>query len=150
MSIVLKKYGAVSEEQIAQMEEQLGYSLPSEYRAFVREHDGAVPEENVFQDDVSIDQFIPVADLATRTHGIDGFPADAIAVAECPSGNFVYIKKGTDEVFFWDHEIEIDKKLASSFGVFLQELRPFDINEVQLKPGQVKSVWVDPDFKPEF
>jgi len=29
---------------------------------------------------------------------------------------------------------------------FLDRRKPFDINSVQLKPGQVKKVWIDPEF----
>ena len=52
-------------------------------------------------------------------------------------------------VAFWDHELEDDDPvsvLASDFASFFETLRPFDPSSVELKPGQVISVWVDPDL----
>ena len=152
MAVKLEKSSPATESEIAEAEKQLGEKLPADYRSFLLEFNAAIPEDNVLGEDlaVSVERFIPVAKIATRTENVDGFPSDAVPIAEASSGNFVYFKKGSPSVFFWDHEIDRDKKLASSFSEFLDALRPFDIDSVQLKPGQVKSVWVDPDFKPEF
>jgi hypothetical protein len=50
-------------------------------------------------------------------------------------------------VFYWDHEVPAPViRLAPSFGEFLALLQPFDMNNVHLKPGQVKRVWVNPEF----
>jgi hypothetical protein len=41
--------------------------------------------------------------------------------------------------FFWDHEVpEPPTQLAPNFGAFLDLLEPFDIQKIELKPGQVK------------
>lgn len=152
MEIKLEKYTKATEAEIAKTEKKLGLSLPKDYRDFVLKYNGAIPEENVFGDNllVSVDGFIPISDVATRAGFVDGFPSDAFPVAESPSGNFIYIRKGSFDVFFWDHEVDDDKRLATSFSEFIDGLTPFDIDTIQLKPDQVKSVWVDPDFKPEF
>lgn len=152
MKIKLEKYRAASKAEVQEAEDELGVAFPKDYRKFLLKYDGAVPEENALGDDitVSVDRFVSVADLSKRTSGVEGFPKNAWAVAECPSGDFIYIEKSRQDVFFWDHEIDKDRKIASSFGEFLKALKPYDFNAVQLKPGQVKSVWVDPDFKPQF
>jgi hypothetical protein len=139
-------------EEIKETERQLGCVFPQDYHEFLLKYNGSVPESNVFRNDliVSVDSFIPVAEIGPISMEIEGFPFDAFPIAEVPSGNFVYLRKNSFDVFFWDHEIEKEKKLASSFTEFLEGLRVFDDNSIQLKPGQVKSVWVDPDFKPEF
>jgi len=50
-------------------------------------------------------------------------------------------------LYFWDHEVSTPPvKLTSNFGEFLTLLQPFDIKSVRLKPGQVKRVWVNPEF----
>ena len=49
-------------------------------------------------------------------------------------------------VCFGDHETTEITTLAVTFGDFLELLQPFDISSVKLKPGQVKRVWVDPEF----
>ncbi len=152
MAIKLEKCSPATESEIAEAEQQLGEKLPVDYRTFLLEFNAAIPEDNVFGKDlnVSVERFIPVGKIATHTENVDGFPNEAVPIAEAPSGNFVYFKKGSPKVYFWDHEIDCDKELASSFSEFLNALNPFDMDSVQLKPGQVKSVWVDPDFKPEF
>lgn len=72
-------------------------------------------------------------------------------MAEDDCGNFVYVRAASGEVMFWDHEIENgDVFLADDISGFLKLLRPFDPVAVKLAPGQVKSVWIDPTFKPEF
>jgi hypothetical protein len=50
-------------------------------------------------------------------------------------------------VYFWDHEVLDDPvELAPNFDAFLDLLVPFDSSAIQLKPGQVNRVWIDPDF----
>jgi hypothetical protein len=59
-------------------------------------------------------------------------------------------------IYFWDHELEAEEQdlpswknmflLATSFEHFWQSLRKFDPSQVVLKPGQVKSVWIDPSL----
>lgn len=153
MNIQLEKYRSASDEEISKVEAELQVRFPSDYREFVSKYDAATPEENVFDNDVnvSVDRFIPISEIGTRALRIDGFPQDALPIAEAPSGNFIYFQKGDFSVWFWDHEIESgDKELATSFDGFMQKLVRFNIDSIQLQPGQVKSVWVDPDFKPEF
>jgi hypothetical protein len=130
----------------------LGMRFPGDYRAFLSEYNSAIPEPNVFVGDsmVSVERFISVDAIANRTKRIDGFPQDGVAIAESPSGNFVFIAKGNLGIYFWDHEIEGERSLASSFSEFVSGLHPFDADSIELQPGQVKSVWVDPSFKPEF
>ena len=59
-----------------------------------------------------------------------------------------YLTNKNKLVFFWDHEtgdiIEIHKSIIG----FLNSLEKTP--DVELRPEDVISVWVDPDFKPEF
>lgn len=154
MNIQLKKYQGASDDDIARVENDIGVKFSPDYREFLSKYDGATPEENVLEGDeyVSIDRFIPISELRKVTsNDIEGLPEDALPIAEAPSGNLIYLKEGDFSVCFWDHEIEKgDRKLAPSFGAFIQRLVPFDSESIQLQPGQVRSVWVDPDFKPKF
>jgi len=36
--------------------------------------------------------------------------------------------------------------LADSFDAFFSSIKPFDVIDVNLKPGQVISAWIDPEF----
>lgn len=42
------KYGPASDEQIAALESHIGFSLPEDYKTFLREHNGGRPEPNAF------------------------------------------------------------------------------------------------------
>jgi hypothetical protein len=73
-----------------------------------------------------------------------------IPIAEDGSGNYICLCTDDHQVYFWDHEIDRDNLVALSFEEFLMRLQPFDLSDVRLRGGQVKSVWSDPDFKPVF
>lgn len=152
MTIALENCSPATESEIEDVEGRVGAQFPADYRSFLLHFNSGTPETNVYGDDltVSVERFVSVSKIMTRTNDVDGFPSDAIPIAEAASGNFVYLKKGTSDIYYWDHEIDRDRKLASSFTEFLDTLRPINMDDVQLKPGQVKSVWIDPDFKPEF
>ena len=49
-------------------------------------------------------------------------------------------------MFFLDHELDELHEIAPSFDEFRTSLRAFDVSTLQLKPGQVKRAWIDPDL----
>lgn len=70
--------------------------------------------------------------------------SDLIAEDEC--GN--YFIQENFEVHFWDHETSESTVLAHSIKEFIAGcVYP---SEVELESGQVKSVWVDPEFAKKF
>ncbi len=72
----------------------------------------------------------------------------AYPVAWADGGDFVFIDEGRNgSIFYLNHEVFNDHtKLADNFDAFLDLLEPFDVRSIELKPGQVKKVWVDPEF----
>ena len=72
--------------------------------------------------------------------------AGSLVLGEDDCGNFfLYAPDGS--VSFWDHETDQETVLAASVEEFcdsLVEPKPF-----VLRPGQVKTVWIDPDFLDE-
>ena len=68
-------------------------------------------------------------------------------VGEDDCGNEFLVGKD-NEVLFWDHETSDIARLSDSVPAFLASL--IKGPEVHLKPGQVKSVWIKPGFKPRF
>lgn len=154
MAITIPQTVGLSDEQIDGAEQALGCTLPASFRAFLRDHDGAKPGDNIFVvpgNQSGVRAFIPIGDASELRREIDGFPRRGVPVAEDGCGNYVWLKPETGEVLFWDHEIESDGVvIANDFDVFVAALQPFDTGSVRLKPGQVKHVWVHPDFKPEF
>jgi hypothetical protein len=118
---------------------------------FLRRNDGAVPEVNEF--DVGTDSgsgvqtFFGVADVQeTRRRLSDRMPEYLLPIADAEGGNYVWLglSPGGSGVQFWDHETEEATQVSSSFAEFLEDLRPFDPDFVELKPGQVVSAWIDP------
>src|SRR5580698_10345937 len=141
MGIKLKNGKSVSEEAIRSLESKLGYSLPSPFRAFVTNNDGAEPETNIFKIDEKnesgINKFIPVHDIADERQRIENLPPKAFPVAWAECGNYVFVDtERNGGVYFWDHEEpERITKLGDAFNAFLSNLQPFDVKAVQLKPG---------------
>lgn len=69
-----------------------------------------------------------------------------IPFAQDDCGNFFVRDNGT--FYFLDHETDELTLLASSEDEFLAGIHP--IQPVELKPGQVKSAWINPDFLKKF
>jgi len=152
VKIKLKNGKSASEDSIHELEAELGCSLSESFRAFVRANDGSSPETNIFKinekNESGVNAFIPIRDIANEQNRIENLPRKAYPVAWAEGGNYVFIDEGNrGRVFFWDHqEPENTTQIAESFGAFLALLEPFDVKSIELKPGQVKSAWINPDF----
>jgi len=152
MKIKLMRGQAASEEAIVALEAELGCRLSDSFRAFVRTYDGAKPEANIFKigenNDSGVNRFIPVDEISKERAHIENIPAKAYPVAWAEGGNYVFVDEGRNSaVYFWDHELpEETVELAANFEVFLDLLEPFDIKSTKLRPGQIKRVWIDPEF----
>lgn len=72
---------------------------------------------------------------------LDGASFDSIGEDTC--GNRFAVAKG-GAVLFWDHETDDLISLAASVSEFVANC--IDAAPVELNPGQVKSVWIDPEF----
>jgi len=151
MNIVIPKTKAASSKAIIELEKEFG-SLPKDYLSFLREYDGSIPEINEIQvsntSSSGVEKFILGENIIKRRDSIEGFPSNMLPIADDASGNIFYLDPKEGTVYFWDHEIESDGvKIASSFHEFLEKLKMINVDEIKLKPGQVKSAWIDPDFK---
>ena len=152
MKVKLRNGKAAPEESILAAETRLGYVISTSFRTFLRTQDGAEPETNIFRvstrNDSGVNRFIPVTEIGDERTRIESIPAKGYPVAWAEGGNYVFIDEAKHgAVFFWDHEEPEDPvELAGSFDAFLNLLEPFDIKSIELKPGQVKRVWVDPEF----
>jgi hypothetical protein len=153
MQIKLKNGKAATEEACLRVQNALLCQLSKSFRNFVRDNDGALPESNIFKvrgktdPGISINRFIPTDQILGERDQIESIPKKAYPVAWVEGGNYIFIdEEKNGGVFFWDHETGKTVKLASDFGLFLQLLEPFDIQKIQLQPGQVKKVWIDPEF----
>lgn len=154
MAIDIPKMAPPSADALRELESWIGCELPPTYVEFVREHDGAEPQENSLvtrDNEVGVSRFIPVNEAAALAQEIDCFPAGVIPLGEDGCGNYFYVEGRSGRVSFWDHEVEgHDEFVATDVSAFVTKLTAFDATRVKLAPGQVKRVWVDPSFKPEF
>ena len=121
--------------------------------AFLKEHDGAIPDGNQF--DVSpdggsgIQRFLSVAEArATKRRLVDRLPDAFLPVAEAEGGNYICLglSPSSSGVIFWDHETERGTPVALTFQDFIDNLRQFDPDSIVLRPGQVISAWIDPSL----
>jgi cell wall assembly regulator SMI1 len=144
-------------EAISEFERLCGFSLPSDYRDFLQRHNGGEPTPDAFPispsfGDGSIGMFFGLHDgddsLADAYRDrFDSVPAHMIPIADDGCGNFICMslaETNCGSISFLDHETDIHHPVASSFITLLSAL--YEPPPVQLKPGQVKSVWIDPDF----
>lgn len=152
MTIHIPKMPSPSAAALSDLESWLGQQLPAAYVDFVREHDGAEPQQNSIvtsENEVAVARFVSVREAAKLAEQTDGFPVGFIPLAEDDCGNYFYVDPLSGVVRFWDHEIEGgDEVVASDVSVFIAKLNPCELAKVKLAPGQVKRVWVDPSFKP--
>src|SRR5687767_5420943 len=149
--------GPCSEEQLRVLEAALGARLPDDYRTFLRRHNGAAPEPNIFPvgeaNGSGVNRFIPVSQILRERESLAvEIPPAALPIAWAEGGNYVLLDLGRDGLIaFWDLELpERLAPLSESFAEFLSGLRPFDTSDVELEPGQVQSAWIDPDFLKQF
>ena len=75
------------------------------------------------------------------------FRNGARVIAEDESGN-AFVARPNGCIAFWDHETGELTDLAASWEVFVEGCAP--AQTVQLEPGQVKSVWIDPTLAREL
>jgi len=155
MKIKLSEGKMASKADIEALQKHIGEPLVFDFLKFVAGNDGAKPEENIFEigkmNDAGVDRFIPVHKIPGEMSDLD-LPAKSYPVAEASCGNYVFINQAEGgAVFFWDHEEPRSGivRLADNFRSFLDILEPDD-EVVELKSGQVKSVWMDPEFRKEM
>jgi hypothetical protein len=151
MKVKLQGGKAASEKSILALETGLGCKLSDSFRVFVRVHDGAKPETNIFKindkNECGVNRFIPADEILKERSNIENIPPKAFPVALAEGGNYVFVDEANrGAVYFWDHETTEITELAPTFEGFLDILRPFDVATVKLKPGQIKKAWIDPDF----
>lgn len=153
------------------LEAMIEKQLPNDYLQFLLTFNGGKPESNEFlipdqKNAAGVDLFYGLLKkkewgdlLLRRAELIERVPKDILPIGDASCGNVVCISLQSNtfgKVFFWDHELEADEgeaatfsnlfKIGNSFTDFFENLKKFDTSQVQLKPGQVKRAWIDPEF----
>lgn len=151
MKVKMTKGRSALPSDIENLESEVGGALPNSFLEFIRQHDGAEPETNIFKvggtNESGVIGFIPVREVPDERANIENLPPTAFPIAWAEGGNYVFIDAASGAVYFWDHEQPTPPvQMASDFAAFVEMLEPFDPSSIKLKPGQVKSAWIDPDF----
>lgn len=137
--------GVISEQEITNLENQLGINLPNDYKEFLKKHNGGYPEPDGFDfangdDGSSVDKFLEMSDSKNASI-IDYYqayknriPKNYFPIAKDPGGNLILIEINHKEsgVYFWDHENEAEDGdtpwmdnvylISSSFNDFIDNL----------------------------
>ncbi len=155
MKVKLTKGRSALLSEIEKLESEIGRALPHSFLEFIRQYDGAEPETNIFKignvNESGVKGFIPVREVSEERRNIENLPLASFPIAWAEGGNYVFIDALSGSVYFWDHEQPVPPvQMASDFAAFIEMLEPFDPGSIRLKPGQVKSAWIDPDFLKKF
>ncbi len=137
-------------ELVRAFEQQLGFTLPEDFRSFLLRYNGGKPIPSAF---LLRKRTGPYSDsLVHRLEGLEPseraglrwlhsfmqyrLPVGFLAIGIDPTGNFICLGLDSDargRVYFWDHEDEPDpphpshmELVADSFDEFLRRLFPAD------------------------
>jgi len=167
---IIRPNRAITTRALSALENKIPGQLPSPYRAFLLQNNGGRPEENSFsmlqQGLGGVVTFFGIlgkgkeGDLNTKRLSMaDRVPIRYLPIADAEGGNLLVLSLAPPDlgaVYFWDHELEAEEgepatkdnlyPIAQSFDEFLQKLRPFDPDSVQVDERDVKDVWVSPEL----
>jgi len=123
--IISESYPPLREEDVVRVEQQLGITLPDDYREFLLMHNGGHPEPKYFpiKDNPSDDHGIlewfyciqegEYYDLRRQVQLLRGrIPPNLLPIADDPGGNLLCMSvAGPDQntVYFWAHEEECEE-----------------------------------------
>ncbi|WP_323756668.1 SMI1/KNR4 family protein [Roseivirga sp.] len=119
----------LTNQQIGQIEKELSFKFPQEFRSHLLNYNGGRCDPNVFKFQEngkpaysSIDWFLSVYDgeydnfkKYYTIYKIDEkrLPSNIVPIAHDPGGNLICLEIDTGRVFFWNHEREVDYSISS-------------------------------------
>jgi hypothetical protein len=142
-----RRFGRCTERGLLAFEQRAGGKLPADYRKFLLEHNGGIPEAAVVKGkgvDSVVRQLNGLHNGARwarleslRKTYAGRMPKGLLPIGSDPFGNVYCLGLGgrwRGKVWFWDHETEADEGepprtdnltlVAASFTAFLAKLRP--------------------------
>lgn len=144
----IQPFGKATEEMIARFEKQIGFSLPEDYKQFLRENNGGTSQvrySSIFVE--GLQERIPLAVLYGLEMGeracdlsfwhnefSDDLLPNSVIIGDDPgAGLFVLFTPLDGGVYYWDHTFYFKQttqerniyKVASSFRGFIDNLQEF-------------------------
>ncbi|CAE6874284.1 hypothetical protein R75465_08499 [Paraburkholderia aspalathi] len=152
---------APSSDTVAHVEMILRVKLPQEYLNLLAAMNGAYIEENIFDipggNHAGVSRFIPFDKVLYEKSLVEQTgPTEFLPIADASGGNYICLSIGSNDlwgVYFFDHEIPGDDaltKIAQNLPQFLDILKPFSVDDVQLGPNEGGHTWIDPEFLKEI
>jgi len=148
MTQIIDSKSVVSEQELTNLENQLGVKLPVSYIEFLKKNNGGYPQPDDFDfsdDGSSIDRFLEVSDSKNESI-IEYFntyrnriPKNYFPVAKDPGANLILIEinGAGSKIYYWNHENEVEDSdipgmdnmylIASNFDEFINNLYEIEI-----------------------
>ncbi len=142
------EYGSLSEQRLLELEKQIGYHLPEDYRRFLLAHNGGVPEPNAFFvesiGNTSVEVFFGIHEgpeyaqmLPALPSYRERLPSAMLPIGRDEIGNVLCISLSREDrgniylgelhrQLHSDHPFDKDVlyRLADNFSAFLNSLQP--------------------------
>jgi hypothetical protein len=135
---ILDSKKPVETKDLERLELAIGYPIPGEYLRFLKQSNGGRPIPNAFEIDgnsqsvvawflcVASDQINDIVNTVKRFG--NRLPQDCLPFARDPYGNLICLiiegeHKG--QVFFWDHEREVEGNPRANLFFVAKSLREF-------------------------
>ena len=145
----IKGFGKLTEKDILEFEEYLGFELPQDYRKFLKEYNGGIPDYNkncFYIKDLKEETMLDVLyginieknfDLKewNDEYGCDLLPKMLI-IGSDPGGMMIILSSDEKDggIYLWDHAHEYEQsteelnsyKIADSFQEFIENLKEYE------------------------
>ncbi len=129
---IYESYPLINEQNLNEVERQLGIELPDDYRNFLLSHNGGSPKLNIFPiaGDIignrgMLNRFLCIQEgddddmrVYVQTYQ-DRVPLNLLPIAYDPGGNLICLSvDGLDKgkVYFWTHEEECEEGESPSYN----------------------------------
>lgn len=120
----------ISNDELLEFEQSIGYELPRSYKKFILKNNGGVPSNKYFSE-FSIALFfsfkygkMTIDKIYKEFNNL--VPKGFIAIADEPGGDFICINLNTDQnyghIFYISHDNDVPLLVAESFEQFLDGL----------------------------
>lgn len=157
MKIINKnKYGNLNLDKLLLFEEVIKKKLPNDYRTFLLHNNGGKPIPNYFKipnnEESSIHIMYGIHNkLEDNLENIlkifkNRISSSILPIADDPNGNIIGIgisENNFDEIFFWNHELEIVTKISNSFKEFINDLYEYVEHDENIIDKLIKTNDID-------
>ncbi len=145
----IKGFGKLTEKEVIEFEEYLGFELPQDYRKFLKEYNGGIPDYNkncFYIKDLKEETMLDVLNGLTGKRGLDlkrchdeykdDLLPKMLIIGRDPGGMMIILSNDEKDggIYLWDHAHEYAQsteesnsyKIADSFQEFIDNLKEYE------------------------